>query len=172
LVKNKVVTTVMANLGCYKALERAGIDYEQTQVGDKYVYECMVQNDYQLGGEQSGHIIFKQHASTGDGLLTALKLLEVMSYKKQAISKITEDVYIYPQLLKNVKVKDKQKALHDRDLLEMTNKIQEELGDEGRILVRPSGTEPLVRVMVEAKTDELCAKYVGQCVALIQSKGI
>jgi len=172
LVKNKVVTTVMANLGCYKALERAGIDYEQTQVGDKYVYECMVKNDYQLGGEQSGHIIFKQHATTGDGLLTALKLLEVMSAKKQTISEITKDLYIYPQLLKNVRVKDKQKALHDQDLLELTRKIQEELGDEGRILVRPSGTEPLVRVMVEAKTDELCAKYVGQCVELIQNKGI
>lgn len=172
LTHNTVVTTVMANLGCYKALDRAGIAYERTQVGDKNVYECMVQNDFQLGGEQSGHIIFKQHATTGDGLLTALKILEVMSAKQSPITKLTEDLYIYPQLLKNVKVNDKSKALHDTELIALTERIQNELGSEGRILVRPSGTEPLVRVMVEAKSDELCARYVGECVAFLNQKGL
>lgn len=172
LTHNTVVTTVMANLGCYKALERAGIAFEQTQVGDKHVYECMVQNDYQLGGEQSGHIIFKQHATTGDGLLTALKILEVMAAKKRTISQLTEDLFIYPQLLKNVKVHDKTKALHDQELIALTARIQNELGSEGRILVRPSGTEPLVRVMVEAKSDEICIKYVEECVSFLNQKGL
>jgi phosphoglucosamine mutase len=172
LTHNTVVTTVMANLGCYKALERAGIAFEQTQVGDKHVYECMVQNDYQLGGEQSGHIIFKQHATTGDGLLTALKILEVMAAKKGSISQLTEDLFIYPQLLKNVKVHDKTKALHDQELIALTARIQNELGSEGRILVRPSGTEPLVRVMVEAKSDEICIKYVEECVSFLNRKGL
>ncbi len=172
LAQDTVVTTVMANLGLYKALDRAGIKYRQTQVGDKYVYECMVTEDLQLGGEQSGHIIFKQHATTGDGLLTALKLLEVMAHSKQSIRKLTEDLKIYPQLLKNVKVHDKKKALTDADLLRLTEEIQVELGDEGRILVRPSGTEPLVRVMVEAKDDEICAYHVGRCVDLIHQKDL
>jgi phosphoglucosamine mutase len=172
LKNNTVVTTVMANLGLYKALERAGIDYERTQVGDKYVYECMVQNDYALGGEQSGHIIFKEHATTGDGLLTALKILEVMQARKVPVSALTEDLFIYPQLLKNVKVNDKTKALHDEELIRLSERIQGELGSEGRILVRPSGTEPLVRVMVEAKSEELCAKYVQECVEFLIRKGL
>jgi phosphoglucosamine mutase len=172
LKHNTLVTTVMANLGCYKALDRAGIDYKQTAVGDKNVYECMVQNDYQLGGEQSGHIIFKHHATTGDGLLTALKILEVMSAKDTKVSALFEDLYIYPQLLKNVRVNDKSKALHDTELIALTRRIQEELGSEGRILVRPSGTEPLVRVMVEAKSDELCARYVDECVDFLNQRGL
>jgi len=132
----------------------------------------MVTHDYQLGGEQSGHIIFKQHATTGDGLLTAMKLLEVMIARNLPIGKITEELFIYPQLLKNVRVHDKKKALVDEDILRIAQEIQEELHGEGRILVRPSGTEPLVRVMVEAKTDELCAHYVEKVVKLIETKGL
>lgn len=169
---NKVVTTVMSNLGLYRAFDRKGIDYEQTQVGDKYVFECMNQYNYSIGGEQSGHIIFKQHANTGDGLLTALKLLEVMKYTKQSLKELSEDLFIYPQLLINVPVVDKHAALEDAELLAEVKKVEEALGDEGRILVRPSGTEPLVRVMVEARTDELCAQYVNQVVDFIKAKGL
>ena len=172
LKHDTIVTTVMANLGLYKAFQKYGINTEQTQVGDKYVYDCMVTHDYQLGGEQSGHIIFKQHATTGDGLLTAMKLLEVMIARNLPIGKITEELFIYPQLLKNVRVHDKKKALVDEDILRIAQEIQEELHGEGRILVRPSGTEPLVRVMVEAKTDELCAHYVEKVVKLIETKGL
>lgn len=169
---NKVVTTVMSNLGLYRAFDRKGIDYEQTQVGDKYVFECMNMYNYSIGGEQSGHIIFKQHANTGDGLLTALKLLEVMKYTGKTLKELCEDLFIYPQLLINVEVKDKHAALEDEGLLQEVKNVEEALGKEGRILVRPSGTEPLVRVMVEAKTDELCEKYVNQVVNYIKSEGL
>lgn len=172
LVDNKVVTTVMSNLGLYRAFDRRGISYEQTQVGDKYVFECMNQYNYSIGGEQSGHIIFKQHANTGDGLLTALKLLEVMKNTGKSLKELCADLFIYPQLLINVSVKDKHAALEDAGLLEEVKKVEEALGQEGRILVRPSGTEPLVRVMVEAKTDEICEQYVGQVVDFIKAKGL
>lgn len=172
LNENKVVTTVMSNLGLYRAFDRKGIDYEQTQVGDKYVFECMNEHNYSIGGEQSGHIIFKEHANTGDGLLTAMKLLEVMKLTKQSLKQLSEDLFIYPQLLVNVEVKDKHQALHDQGLLEEVQRVADTLGQDGRILVRPSGTEPLVRVMVEAKTDELCHKYVYQVVDYIKSKNL
>ena len=168
LNKNMCVTTVMANLGLYKALDANKIDYIKTDVGDKYVFEEMQKNDYYLGGEQSGHIIFYEHAVTGDGLLTALKLLEIMKNTGQGITELGEGLFIYPQLLKNVKVNDKNKALKDESLKGIVDEVAKELGDEGRILVRPSGTEPLIRVMVEAKTDELCAKYVDRVVAFVQ----
>ena len=172
LKDNTVVTTVMSNLGLYRAFDRKGIVYEQTAVGDKYVFECMLKNDYYIGGEQSGHIIFKQHANTGDGLLTALKLLEVMKETGKSLKELSEDLFIFPQLLINVPVQDKQQALHDKELLACVDEVAKELGDEGRILVRPSGTEPLVRVMVEAKTDELCDNYVYRVVIFIKSKGL
>lgn len=172
LKDNKVVTTVMSNLGLYRAFDRKGIDYEQTAVGDKYVFECMLKNDYYIGGEQSGHIIFKQHANTGDGLLTALKLVEVMKHTGKSLRELSEDLFIYPQLLINVPVQDKQQALHNKELLACVDEVAKELGNEGRILVRPSGTEPLIRVMVEAKTDELCDKYVNHVVNFIKSKGL
>ena len=168
LNKNMCVTTVMANLGLYKALDANKIDYIKTDVGDKYVFEEMQKNDYYLGGEQSGHIIFYEHAVTGDGLLTALKLLEIMKNTGKSIKELSEGLFIYPQLLKNVKVNDKNKALKDESLKGIVDEVAKELGDEGRILVRPSGTEPLIRVMVEAKTDELCAKYVDRVVAFVQ----
>ncbi|MDD6467548.1 MAG: phosphoglucosamine mutase [Erysipelotrichaceae bacterium] len=171
LTSSTVVTTVMANLGLFKKLEEEHIECKVTQVGDKYVYECMNRENYDLGGEQSGHIIFKKCASTGDGLLTALKLLEVMSNTKKTINELTDDLFIYPQLLVNVKVHDKEKAMKDSKVVEACKRIEEELHGEGRILVRPSGTEPLVRVMVEAKTDGLCNKYVYEVVDIIEKNG-
>lgn len=172
LVNNTVVTTVMSNCGLYKAFEREGISYEKTAVGDKYVYENMSQNGHCLGGEQSGHIIFSKHATTGDGILTSLKLMEVILEKKETLAKLADEVQIYPQVLKNVRVKDKEAAQADRDVQAEVQKVSDALGDTGRILVRPSGTEPLIRVMVEAPTDEICGKYVAQVVEMIEKKGL
>ena len=172
LVNNTVVTTVMSNFGLYKAFERDGISYEKTAVGDKYVYENMSQNGHCLGGEQSGHIIFSKHATTGDGILTSLKLMEVILEKKETLAKLADEVQIYPQVLKNVRVKDKEAAQEDRDVQAEVQKVSDALGDTGRILVRPSGTEPLIRVMVEAPTDEICGKYVAQVVEMIEKKGL
>lgn len=169
LKDDTVVTTVMANLGLYKALQKAGIKTEQTQVGDKYVYDCMVSKDLILGGEQSGHIIFKQHATTGDGLLTALKLIEVMHASKKSLKALGDDVLIYPQVLKNVQVHNKKAALENLELRAEIDRLEKELQGEGRILVRPSGTEPLVRVMVEASTLEKCHRCVEPLVNLIQT---
>ncbi|MEG0289934.1 MAG: phosphoglucosamine mutase [Erysipelotrichaceae bacterium] len=172
LKDNKVVTTIMANLGLYRAFDRVGIDYEQTAVGDKYVFECMENHDYLIGGEQSGHIIFYEHANTGDGLLSALKLLQIMKETGMSLKQLSDDLFIYPQLLINVKVKDKHKALEDQELLALIDEVAKELGEDGRILVRPSGTEPLVRVMVEAKTDEICDLYVNRVVNFVKAKGL
>lgn len=167
-----VVTTVMANLGLYKAFEKCGIKSVQTAVGDKYVYESMEANGYTVGGEQSGHIIFNEYETTGDGLFTALQLLKIMKESGKSLKTLGQELYIYPQLLVNVVVKDKEKALHDPEILAEVAKVEEKLGDEGRILVRPSGTEPLVRVMVEAKTHELCDEYVYHIVNFVKSKGL
>ena len=171
LNNNTVVTTVMSNLGLYKALERAGISYEQTAVGDKYVNANMMENGHSLGGEQSGHIIFSKYAVTGDGVLTSLMLMEVMLEKKTKLSELRKDLKVYPQLLKNVRVADKPAARADEDVQAAVEKVSKELGDEGRILLRESGTEPVIRVMVEAKTDELCEKYVDEVVDVLYSKG-
>lgn len=171
LNNNTIVTTVMSNLGLYKALDVAGIAYEKTAVGDKYVNENMTANGHSLGGEQSGHIIFSKHATTGDGILTSLKIMEAMLEQKQPLSKLVEPVTIYPQLLKNVRVADKQAAQEDPDVIAAVKAVEEALGDNGRILVRQSGTEPLIRVMVEAETDEICAKYVDQVVKVLIANG-
>ena len=168
LNKNMCVTTVMANLGLYKALDASKIDYIQTPVGDKYVFEEMQKHDYWIGGEQSGHIIFYEHEKTGDGLFTALQLLTVMKETGKTLQELSEGLFIYPQLLENVEVKDKEHALNDESLQQVIQSVQDDLGDEGRILVRPSGTEPLIRVMVEAKTDELCEEYVGRVVSYMK----
>ncbi len=168
---NTVVTTVMSNLGLYKAFDIAGIRYEKTAVGDKYVYENMAQNGHCLGGEQSGHIIFSKFASTGDGILTSLKLMEVMLEKKQTLGRLIEPVDIYPQVLKNIRVKSKPEARQDPDVMAAVAQVEQELGSDGRILVRESGTEPVIRVMVEAKTDELCTRYVDQVIDVIKKKG-
>lgn len=170
LNNNTVVTTVMSNLGLYKAFDKKGISYEKTAVGDKYVYENMMQNDHILGGEQSGHIIFSKYAATGDGILTALMIMEVILTKKMPLSDLIREVVIYPQLLENVRVTDKNAAMEDPDVLAEAKKVEEALGDNGRILLRQSGTEPLVRVMVEAETDALCAKYVKQVADVVKKK--
>lgn len=171
LANNTVVTTVMSNLGLYKAFDAEGINYEKTKVGDKYVYENMVKNGHRIGGEQSGHIIFRKYATTGDGILTAIKMMEVMIESKKPMSKLTEPVKIYPQLLKNIKVKEKKAAQADADVQKAVNEVSEKLGTDGRILVRESGTEPVIRVMVEAETSEICEKYVDYVLDVIRGKG-
>ncbi len=168
---NKVVTTVMSNLGLYKAFDEVGIEYEKTAVGDKYVYENMAKNDYRLGGEESGHIIFKQYATTGDGILTAIKMMEVMLEKKMTLAELTAPFRTYPQVLENVRVADKKAVKEDTDIQAAVEEVTKELGDNGRILLRESGTEPVIRVMVEAGDDETCRKCVGRLVELIHSKG-
>ncbi len=171
LDNNTVVTTIMSNIGLYKALDAVGINYEKTDVGDKYVYDCMRKNDYRLGGEQSGHIIFSKYATTGDGILTSIKLMEVMISSKKKMSELTSPVTIYPQCLKNIKVISKAEARADEDVQKEVEKVAEKLGSDGRILLRESGTEPVIRVMVEAKTDLLAEKYVDQVIEVIKRKG-
>lgn len=171
LYGNKVVTTIMSNFGLYKAFDKAGIEYEKTAVGDKYVYENMAANGYRLGGEQSGHIIFKKYATTGDGILTAIKMMEVMLEKKASLSELAAPFKAYPQVLENVRVIDKAVVRADEEIKQLVAGITEELGDNGRILVRESGTEPVIRVMVEAKDMETCHKHVDQVVELIEQRG-
>ena len=171
LRNNKIVTTVMSNLGLYKALDREGIGYEKTAVGDKYVYENMSRTGNCLGGEQSGHIIFSKYATTGDGILTSLKIMEVMLEKKETLGKLASEVTILPQLLKNVRVADKAAALNDPDVQAAGKAVDEALGNDGRLLLRQSGTEPLIRVMVEAETPEICEKYVDQVIDVLKKKG-
>ena len=171
LLNNTVVTTVMSNFGLYKAFDELGINYAKTAVGDKYVYEYMMKNNNRIGGEQSGHIIFSKYASTGDGILTSLKMMEVMLAKEQPLSKLAEPLVIFPQVLTNVRVSDKAAAQNDPDVKAAVEKAADALGDSGRILVRESGTEPVVRVMVEASSEELCRKYVESVVDVIKEKG-
>lgn len=171
LNNNTVVTTIMSNMGLYKAFDKAGISYEKTAVGDKFVNANMMEFGHSLGGEQSGHIIFSKYAVTGDGVLTSLMLMEVMLEKKQKLSELRKGLKIYPQLLKNVRVKDKKTARQDEDVIACTKEVEKALGENGRILLRESGTEPVIRVMVEAETEELCEKYVGQVVDRIRQKG-
>lgn len=171
LLNNTIVTTVMSNFGLYKSLDKVGIQYEKTAVGDKYVYENMVKNGHCIGGEQSGHIIFSKHATTGDGILTSLKIMETMVESKKTLAQLTEQVEIYPQLLINVRVSDKALAQNDPDVQKAVKEVEEALGDEGRILVRESGTEPVIRVMVEAQSDEICHEYVLKVVNKIKEKG-
>ena len=169
---NTVVTTVMSNLGLYKSLEREGIDYEQTAVGDKYVAENMMENNYSIGGEQSGHIIFSRYSATGDGILTSLMLMEACVDKKATLCDLAKEMKVYPQLLRNVRVSDKKTALGNEKVKAAIEAAAEALGDDGRILVRESGTEPLIRVMVEAGTDELCHKYVDSVVDVMEAEGL
>lgn len=171
LLNNTVVTTVMSNFGLYKAFDERGIGYAKTAVGDKYVYEYMVKNDCRIGGEQSGHIIFSKYASTGDGILTSLKMMEVMLAKKKLMSELTAPLKIYPQVLENIRVTDKKAAQNDPAVQEAVSRVAEALGDTGRILVRESGTEPVVRVMVEAPDHDTCQKYVDEVVNVICEKG-
>ena len=167
-----IVTTIMSNLGLYKACDKAGIRYEKTAVGDKYVYENMLQNNYSLGGEQSGHIIFSKYATTGDGILTSLLLMEVVMEKKQSLGKLVEEVKIYPQLLKNVRVADKKEARENPAVVKAVEEVAETRGEDGRCLVRESGTEPVIRVMVEAGTDELCKECVDKVIDGMAEEGL
>ena len=172
LVNNTVVTTVMSNFGLYKAFDALGIQYEKTDVGDKYVYECMRAKGHLIGGEQSGHIIFGKYANTGDGILTAIKIMQAMLSRKLPLSKLTQDLKIYPQVLKNVKVQDKERALNDFAVQNAVREVSERLGDQGRILLRKSGTEPVLRVMVEAPTHELCQENVDAVIAVMEQRGL
>ncbi len=171
LVSNTVVTTVMSNFGLYKAFDAAGIEYVKTAVGDKYVHEYMAQNGYRLGGEQSGHIIFSKYATTGDGILTSLKVMEVILARKTSLSKLIEPFKVYPQVLLNIRVKDKESAQNDEDVITTVKNTEEKLGDRGRILVRASGTEPLVRIMVEAESEKLCKAYAKEVAEVLRKKG-
>ena len=168
---NTVVTTVMSNFGLYKAFDELGIEYAKTKVGDKYVYEHMMMNNNRLGGEQSGHIIFSKHASTGDGILTSLMIMEVMLAKKKTLSQLCEGFTFYPQVLKNVRVANKANAQNDEDVQAAVAEVAAKLGDTGRILVRESGTEPVIRVMVEAENKETCEELVDSVIDVIRRKG-
>ncbi|MBO7703398.1 MAG: phosphoglucosamine mutase, partial [Solobacterium sp.] len=170
LTNNTIVTTVMANLGLFKAMEREGIEVASTQVGDKYVYEKMCQDDDIIGGEQSGHIIFKRHETTGDGLVTALAIMEIMKEKNMSVSELMEGLKIYPQLLVNVRVSNKQTALDDAEVKQAIDEVNQELAGNGRLLVRPSGTEPLIRVMAEAESDEICERVVMKVADIVKAK--
>ena len=171
LLTNTVVTTVMSNFGLYKAFDKCGIDYAKTKVGDKYVYEYMVKNGCRIGGEQSGHIIFTKYASTGDGILTSLKMMEAMIARKKPMSELAKDLIIYPQVLKNIRVVDKTTVQNDPEVQAKVQEIADRLSDTGRILVRESGTEPLIRVMVEAESEKECHDYVDEVIDLIKAKG-
>ena len=169
---NTVVTTIMSNMGLYKALEKEGISYEQTAVGDKYVAENMMENNYSLGGEQSGHIIFSRYAATGDGILTSLMIMEACVEKKSTLCDLAKEMVVYPQLLRNVRVADKKTARENPKVVEAVQAVARALGTEGRILVRESGTEPVIRVMVEAGTQDICAEHVNNVIKVMENEGL
>ena len=169
---NTVVTTIMSNMGLYKALEKEGISYEQTAVGDKYVAENMMENNYSLGGEQSGHIIFSRYAATGDGILTSLMIMEACVEKKSTLCDLAKEMVVYPQLLRNVRVADKKTARENPKVVEAVQAAARALGTEGRILVRESGTEPVIRVMVEAGTQDICAEHVNNVIKVMENEGL
>ena len=169
---NTVVTTVMSNMGLYKAFETEGINYEQTAVGDKYVAENMLENNYSIGGEQSGHVIFSRYAATGDGILTSLMIMEACVEQKATLCDLAKEMKVYPQILRNVRVADKKTARENPKVVEAVEAAARALSTDGRILVRESGTEPLIRVMVEAETDELCHQYVDSVVEVMEAEGL
>ncbi len=168
---NTVVATVMSNSGFISSLTKAGINCVQTKVGDRFVYECMQNHNYTLGGEQSGHIILKKYATTGDGLLTAIMITEEMRDRKSTLSALADPVTLYPQYLLNLRVKDKAAVMSDADVLNATAEVEKMIDGKGRALLRESGTEPLIRVMIESETDELCHAYAEQIASVIRAKG-
>lgn len=170
LLNNTVVTTVMSNFGLYKAFDKLGINYAKTAVGDKYVYDYMMKNKNRIGGEQSGHIIFSKYATTGDGILTSLKMMEVMISKKLPMSKLYEGFVFYPQIVKNIRVSDKSAVIKDSDVADAVKICEKSLGDDGRILLRESGTEPVIRVMVEASSYEICNMHADNITKIIKDK--
>lgn len=171
LNNNTLVATVMSNSGFVASLEKIGIKTAQTKVGDRFVWECMQDNDYSLGGEQSGHIIMKKYATTGDGLLTAIMVTEELCDSKSTLSSLVEDVVVYPQYLKNVRVKSKDEAMSDKSVLEKVKDVEAMIDGNGRVLLRQSGTEPLIRVMIEAETEEKCREYAEMIVQTILEGG-
>ena len=171
LNKNTVVATVMSNSGFFASLKKVGIDVDQTKVGDRFVYESMQKNDFSLGGEQSGHIIMKKYATTGDGILTAIMIAEEMCDRKLSLSKLAEPVTLYPQYLKNLRVKSKEAVMNDQAVLDAQAEAEKLINGNGRTLLRQSGTEPVVRVMVEAETTELCEKYAAMIADVIKERG-
>jgi phosphoglucosamine mutase len=171
LAGNTVVTTIMSNMGLYRALEAAGMDYVQTTVGDRFVYESMTENGFVIGGEQSGHIILKKYATTGDGLLTALMITEEMCDRKSSLSTLAEPVMLYPQYLVNIRVKDKADAKNDPDVKAAVEEVEKLINGNGRVLIRESGTEPVIRVMIESETDELCREYAHRIADVIIANG-
>lgn len=172
LPSNTVATTIMSNIGLYKALDQIGISYVKTKVGDKYVHQAMEENDYEIGGEQSGHIIFRKYANTGDGILTSLRVMEAMIDQKTDLQSLTRDLKIYPQVLENVKVKDKEETLSNEKACQMIDQVNKELADSGRVLVRASGTEPLIRVMVEAESDNKAKECCQKIIDTIKSENL
>lgn len=172
LENDTIVTTVMSNIGLYKAFDQLGITYEKTKVGDKYVHQCINENDYSLGGEQSGHVIFSKYANTGDGILTSLRVMEAMIDQKSDLKTLTRDLKIYPQVLKNVKVNDKEATLNNEKVVAIIEEVNNKLADSGRVLVRASGTEPLIRVMVEAVTDEVAEDSADEIIAVMKNEGL
>jgi len=171
LENDTVVTTIMSNSGLAKSLKKIGLKNVQTDVGDRFVYEEMMKNNYWLGGEQSGHVILRKYATTGDGILTATKLAEEMISRKCKLEKLCEDVHLFPQVTKNVRVIDKNVVMEDEKILAKVAEINKELDDNGRILLRKSGTEPVVRIMVEAENEELCNKYINDVYTLVKKGG-
>ena len=172
LTNNTVVTTIMSNMGLYRALEAAGIDYVQTTVGDRFVYENMVENGHCIGGEQSGHIILKKYATTGDGILTAIMVMEQIVESKLSLSKLAEAVVMYPQVCKNVRVADKDAVINHPEVQARLSESCKKLGTDGRMLLRKSGTEPVIRVMAEAKTEDMCEELVTDMLSLIKNLGL
>ena len=172
LAGNTAVSTIMSNIGLYRALEKEGISSLQTTVGDRFIFEAMQKHGYQVGGEQSGHIILKKYGTAGDGILTAIKLVEEMLDRKASLSKLASPVVLFPQHQESVRVKSKEAAAEDAAVRRRIEEIGEELRDSGRILLRKSGTEPVIRIMVEAETEECCKKYVAEMIALIRSRGL
>lgn len=172
LVNDTVVTTIMSNMGLYKAFEKLGIQYEKTAVGDKYVSQCMLEKGHCLGGEQSGHIIFSKYGATGDGIMTSLRVMEALTETKQSLSEAVKPVVIYPQILKNVRVHSKIETMNDETVKQIIQEVEKELGEDGRVLVRESGTEPLVRVMIEAKTETLCQDSADRIIAVMEQRGL
>lgn len=168
---NTVVATIMSNTGLFKALEKAGIDYKTTSVGDRFVYECMEENGYRLGGEQSGHIILRKYATTGDGILTAIMLTEEMRDRKTSLSKLSSDVVLYPQITKNVRVSDKNAVMNDEEVIKKYDEINRQIGGKGRALLRVSGTEPVIRIMLETETEEKCNDYISKLYSVIKKRG-
>jgi phosphoglucosamine mutase len=167
---NTIVATIMSNLGLFKALEKESINYVKTTVGDKYVNEEMVKHSYSLGGEQSGHIIFSKHSTTGDGILTSLMVMEAVIEKKTTLGNLAKEMTMYPQKVKNIVVEDKKAVITNEVVIKLEKMITKELGDEGRILLRESGTEPVIRIMVEAKTEHLCDKFIKQMTNVIKNQ--